>query len=297
DSAFLTRHAAAPAQATANCAICHARQSCARCHANAETVPAIAALEADARVAALLRAKPAEYPLPADHRRSDWVSRHGARARAEPRSCANCHVQPSCQACHTGSGASRAIAALPAPAPGGPAGVRITRAPGLVHPPGFATAHQAAAAAEPVECSACHRQSFCADCHAGQARPRFHLANFLARHGTESYARELDCGSCHSSETFCRACHASTGRAARGRLEAGFHNAQPLWLLQHGQAARQDLESCTTCHAQRDCTRCHSRKGGWGVNPHGPGFDAERMAGRNRVVCARCHLGEPPHTP
>jgi hypothetical protein len=52
------------------------------------------------------------------------------------------------------------------------------------------------------------------------------------------------------------------------------------------------LQGCTTCHVQRDCLTCHSTIG-WGVNPHGPGFRAERLANRNATQCLMCHLKVP----
>jgi len=71
-----------------------------------------------------------------------------------------------------------------------------------------------------------------------------------------------------------------------------FHNAQPLWLLQHGRAARQDLNACATCHQQTYCMQCHSDLGAR-INPHGPGFDAARMASKNPRLCLMCHFINP----
>ena len=143
-----------------------------------------------------------------------------------------------------------------------------------------------------MECAGCHSERFCADCHEGESRRRYHPANFLQRHAPESYGRERDCAQCHNTEVFCRTCHEQGGLGSRGRLGLAYHTGQPLWLVQHGRAARQSLQSCTSCHAQRDCTQCHAN-GGWNVNPHGPGFDARRAASRNRLTCLRCHLGDP----
>ena len=141
--------------------------------------------------------------------------------------------------------------------------------------------------------SGCHAtRRFCTDCHAGESSRRYHPPNFAVRHPADAYARERDCSSCHSREAFCSACHQRTGLASQGRRDVAFHTAQPLWLIQHGRAARQGLESCTTCHVQRDCTQCHAQAG-WKVNPHGPGFDPGRMASRNAQMCRTCHLGDP----
>jgi hypothetical protein len=121
----------------------------------------------------------------------------------------------------------------------------------------------------------------------------FHPANYIVRHGADAYGGTRDCGSCHNTESFCKSCHQGSGLAARGRIDVAFHDGQPLWLLQHGEAARKGLEGCVSCHRQQDCTRCHSAAGGWGVNPHGAGFDAGRMSDRNQLVCGRCHVTIP----
>jgi hypothetical protein len=68
-----------------------------------------------------------------------------------------------------------------------------------------------------------------------------------------------------------------------------FHDAQPDWLLAHGQAARLGMEECASCHEQNSCLRCHSAKSGWRINPHGPGFDPGRVADRSQMSCAICH--------
>ena len=55
------------------------------------------------------------------------------------------------------------------------------------------------------------------------------------------------------------------------------------------ETARQTLESCVTCHTERDCLLCHSATAGRHFNPHGPGFNAERLARRNPQTCSACH--------
>jgi hypothetical protein len=44
-----------------------------------------------------------------------------------------------------------------------------------------------------------------------------------------------------------------------------------------------------SCHAERDCLTCHSALGGRRFNPHGPGFDPERLRRRNPQMCSACH--------
>jgi hypothetical protein len=161
-----------------------------------------------------------------------------------------------------------------------------------VHPIGFDTEHGGAAASGELRCQGCHEKRWCADCHGGEARRRYHPANFVARHAPESYGMNRDCAQCHNAEVFCRGCHVQSGLGTRGRLDDAFHTAQPLWLLQHGRAARSSLESCTTCHGQRECMQCHSGLG-LRVNPHGRNFPAARLATKNRDMCFSCHLTDP----
>ncbi len=316
-------------QVRSRCAICHARESCARCHPNAGQVPAIAALESDRRVAGVVAARAPSWPVPPSHRDPRWLAAHGAPATARPQTCANCHTQVGCRSCHAATGAGGAnavIARLPEPVPGGPVGALAVRtaagavvpaqvaavtqagrplaevpsadvaAPpsrNIIHPAGFVTNHGAAASTNDPACTSCHQRGFCIQCHAGATKPVFHPPAYLSRHAADAYAAATDCQSCHNTVAFCQACHRGAGLKAAGRIDVAFHTRQPLWLLQHGQAARQGLEACATCHRQQSCLRCHStltQK----VNPHGPGFDAARMARKNPIMCARCHLGPPP---
>ncbi len=157
------------------------------------------------------------------------------------------------------------------------------------HGVGFVNNHGAAASAGQPDCASCHAENTCAQCHEAQAEPDFHPVNFLASHGPEAYGRTSDCTSCHSSEAFCRECHVNLGMEGGGGFVAPFHDNQAVWILSHPQAARQDLESCVSCHQQNDCLRCHSGTAGMRVSPHGPDFDPSAMRQRNQAMCTVCH--------
>lgn len=292
---FLSEHAPDTPQEQLACAVCHARNTCERCHVNADRLEAIGSLERDSRVATLERGLVAEYPVPDTHLEAGWIWDHGSTALAETVRCSNCHTQTSCTECHVEGGerAARAIEALPMPTPDGAPGVDLAAAGERVHPMDFADRHATFAATGALQCAECHSRQYCSDCHAATESREFHPENFLERHALEVFSGGSNCQSCHSTEAFCRDCHAETGLASEGRLNVAFHTAQPLWVLSHGQAARVGLESCASCHRQTDCLACHSTFLGRGVNPHGPGFDAEAMAARNRVTCRWCHLGDP----
>lgn len=333
---FVTAHGTLATRSVATCATCHSRESCARCHVNAATLGPIAALANDARVARMLVGKPIVYPVPASHRLAGFATTHGALARANIQTCATCHAQPSCLACHTGSLGARVIGALPRVGPGGAPGVQL-RAPRAVPPPAWPPASAAAsrfnlapipsapldtpprplvtgggvgqvvrvhtldfvrthgpiAASGRLNCAGCHEERFCASCHQSAGERRYHPFNFVGRHASEAYARETKCASCHNTEVFCRSCHRDVGIGAGSRRRSGAaHAGQPLWLLQHGEAARRGMQNCASCHQQTDCMQCHSAFGSR-INPHGPDFDAKRMQKRNPTLCSYCHIGEP----
>lgn len=321
---FLSAHGKAAKVGTASCATCHARESCARCHVDASRSTVIQSLAADARVARLAASRAPAYPVPPSHRADDFDRGHGASARANTAQCAVCHARASCATCHLGGSAAKVLALLPgadeargrgvqlklSADPGRPGAPLTLASTGVwmprphaadstrrvrVHAVGFARTHGPSASAEALSCQGCHARSFCKDCHVGeQVGPRrYHEANFATRHASSAYGRDAECSTCHNTAAFCRACHQQSGLASQGNgRSAGYHNAQPQWLQEHGRAARQELNTCASCHQQRYCQQCHSDLG-WRISPHGPNFDAARYASRNRQQCLRCHFKDP----
>jgi hypothetical protein len=233
-----------------------------------------------------------EIPAPPSHTVGDFSSSHGPLASQRAVNCATCHDRTSCSTCHGGAThVPDAVLEIPNPRPDGPSGVQIPGGAGSgFHPPNFALTHAAVASTGQLSCTTCHAESTCMECHDGLGSPSFHPLNFMASHGPEAYGRVSDCTSCHNSEAFCRECHIGSGLQGQSALVSPFHDGQALWILSHPQAARQDLESCVTCHQQNDCMRCHSATSGLRMNPHGPDFDASSMSSRNKAMCALCHV-------
>lgn len=204
-----------------------------------------------------------------------------AMSLPQPETCLGCHAPgqkhlqvEDCGTCHA------PVTSLRVRGPGGPT---------PFHGPGFTESHGPAAGADQPRCSSCHAENTCIQCHDAQGSPGFHPLNFLASHGREAFGRVSDCTSCHQQEAFCRECHLGVGLQGGGTVAAPFHSNQPAWILSHPQAARQDLESCVSCHQQSDCLRCHSASIGMRVSPHGPGFNASGLADRNLGMCRICH--------
>jgi hypothetical protein len=301
DPAWEVRHGRAtddPAQ----CSTCHTRNGCESCHSEQGTRAArfIAQLPSAARVEApgvvLARRAPESHASP-------WFAmKHGEVAATRRETCASCHAtQRFCTDCH----APVTAAALPGAVPGErrPEVLALVRgqrrepvAPALAQArAGTASADSAlrrlAAAQVHVPAEAAARAATPA--RTVRRGVEFHPPGFTTNHSAAAYGRRLDCAQCHDQRTFCRDCHTESGFQARGRLGQGFHDAEPVWLLRHGQAARQTLESCTTCHAQRDCMQCHAQLGAFRVNPHRTDFDARRAQKRNPAICFACHLNDP----
>ena len=280
-------HAAAARAGDQSCGTCHARDFCAACHVDGAVVPSIVALAPDPRSLAI----PVTLRGPGSHARSDFERAHGGQARASIQVCATCHTQPSCAACHitTPSAAQSLAAADPRPGHG------LTDArsiPQSHRSASWESGHGALASARPQSCAACHARSECLDCHRSDAAGGtggYHPTGFLVSHPAQAYGRQSSCADCHNTQAFCQDCHRQSGIVASARLQGGFHDSKQAFSLGHGQAARQSLESCVSCHSERDCLSCHSATRGRGFNPHGPGFDPGRLKRKNPGTCVACH--------
>ncbi len=271
------------------CATCHTRERCVSCHVDTDrdAIQMLPLAPPDMQ----LPPPVAHYNEPATHIVDGFFSDHGAMAsRAE---CATCHTSEDCTACHV----------VPAPAPIGSfpsraqveaPGVRLSaRAPDSHDSFFFMEAHPGLAAADVGNCATCHVESYCVACHDGPVGGGYHPADFVSRHSADAFSRDTECANCHSTAVFCRECHQEAGLVGAGRLGPGYHEGGPLWLLRHGQPARQNLETCASCHKQLDCTQCHGVLGAFKVSPHGPDFDAERAWARSPRACLGCHVRNP----
>lgn len=294
---FMTAHGkvAVPpgdkAGVSASCATCHARDFCAECHVNAPEVKAIQALAPDPRSLAMKW----ELEAPATHEAVAFDMNHGADAKKNRQACQTCHTRQSCFACHQGS--PDAAKAMFAAGPGRGRGATITRERPASHGADFTDLHAVPAAAKPQSCMGCHTRMECLDCHrpnAAAVNPGYHPPMFLSRHAVAAWSRETSCSDCHNASQFCQTCHQQSGLVTQNSLGSAYHDAAPAFSAGHGQAARQSLETCVSCHAERDCLTCHSALGGRRFNPHGPDFDAERLQKKNSQMCSACHRNQIP---
>jgi hypothetical protein len=277
--------ASATSPVAQSCATCHTRDFCLACHVDAPERPAIQALASEARG----RAIPATLHAPPSHGEVAFLRSHGAASRQSSATCATCHTQESCLSCH--SATPQVASALHRAAPDRAPGAQILRRRPASHTAAWVRHHAPSAATATASCANCHTRTDCLECHRPDAARAtgYHPADFLARHPAAAYARESSCNVCHNAGQFCVSCHKSAGLVASGTLGAGYHDASRFFIAGHGVAARQSLETCTSCHVERDCLTCHSALGGRRFDPHGPGFDAARLFKKNPEVCTACH--------
>lgn len=280
-----------------SCATCHAREYCISCHVNAPELPAIQALQPDAR--SLAMTVPA-VKAPASHAASAFLGTHGRNLSKQQlaRQCGSCHTATSCEACHLVP--PQEVRVLAVAGPGRGAGASVVRARPATHGTDFTDAHAQLASGSPQTCAGCHVQEQCLQCHRPNAGTQgtYHPADFTTRHPVAAYGREASCSDCHNPGQFCQTCHMQNGIASGGRFIGGqaiYHDGNPTFAAGHGPAARQGLESCVSCHTEKDCMVCHSAFGGRRFNPHGPNFPAEKLRKANPQMCTACHAtGIPP---
>ncbi len=251
----------------------------------------------------------ARFPRPRSHESPTFLlGGHGRLARvhgvtsgrdAIAANCATCHTRNLCLSCHVNARQLAPVLALETDSRLPNSLTR--RAPPPSHTWDFRERHGPDANARPASCETCHARSTCLECHRpdGGRQSAYHPAGFLTRHPSSAYNRSANCADCHNVGQFCQSCHQSAGLVARARIgPRGYHDAFRGFSLGHGQAARQNLESCASCHAERDCTACHSAVGGgFRFSPHGPGFNGERMRAKNPSLCAACHGNAVPARP
>lgn len=178
------------------------------------------------------------------------------------------------------------------------------------HDTDFVRGHRVLASKAGNNCSQCHSQAWCLDCHQGGStgddlnqsnagrdyEPKSHRSGWLQIHPIKAQDNQQQCYRCHD-EKYCVACHSKLPRA--GLESQGFvsHRTQTTgqyWGSEHGSEARKNLQACQTCHEDGSvCITCHSTTSaaGGGVNPHPPGFKAGNYKSRsNSKVCLQCHL-------
>lgn len=197
--------------------------------------------------------------------------------------CATCHVTGAvsivpdmavCLECH----AKDDVAGVVLPQP-------------KTHGPVWALNHKAEAKGGAIDCSACHEQSDCLDCHkAGFADEmgsfsnnmiNVHSSDFHITHPLAARTDQRLCASCHEPE-YCNSCHDSF-RLRRGDIGSPSHR----YTFDLGMDG--DIDSIHAGFtADKSCDSCHLT-GSVAPSFHDWSIGHAREARRSLATCQSCH--------
>jgi hypothetical protein len=176
------------------------------------------------------------------------------------------------------------------------------------HDSDFVRGHRVLASKSGNNCSQCHEQKWCLDCHKGGGsgddlskenfgrdyKPKSHRSDFIAIHPIKAQSNPQQCYRCHEAESFCNSCHS---RFPKGSLHIKSHlmsggsgQSYSFGASEHASEARRNLQSCQTCHPEGDvCTSCHNSS--TGNSPHPRSWKSGNIKKRtNAKMCLKCHL-------
>jgi Cytochrome c7 and related cytochrome c len=252
----------------------------------------------------------------AAHGKTACAGCHGDLTRVDLATRAHLPTMASCLSCHREGAQERRCGDCHLTKLGGlietelPHGRLVPRHTGLGdgHGPGFAKDHRQEARQIDATCTACHDRSTCIGCHQGVTKPMdFHAGNYLLTHAVEARRGTPDCSACHRAQSFCVGCHDRSGITLRGASQFSptdgrrFHTAgwasSSLGIAgnRHAGEAKRNMASCTSCHREDDCVKCHSAEAGsLRASPHPRGWRGSarcRALDRgNRRMCLKCHV-------
>ena len=274
----------------ANCESCHSEQiekTCTFCHTSED---------------------PAEYvaAVPGDR---ELVFSHQQHIQVQSVACETCHAgidaeeapvgdriptMSTCNACHDNVAASNACETCHTNL--------VALRPAEHNRTDFASQHRKVAQKLDANCSSCHAEETCQECHNGtelqkvnlpgndlqtphaprlmtfgkgkvQTALNVHDGNFRFTHGLAARGKAQECQTCHDQQEFCSTCHFAGGNINQEVFKPASHDAPGFVTIgvgtgggAHSRLAKKDMESCASCHdaagADPTCVTCHADNDG-----------------------------------
>jgi len=197
------------------------------------------------------------------------------------------------------------------------------------HDASWPSSHRSVANGSAMDCTACHQQSDCLECHgAGFAdemgalsngMTNVHRSDFSVTHPIDARSNQQRCVSCHENR-FCVECHdmfsspvlalkshrrSFSEISGEGIAHENFADSQcqtchtdsvlprHQWTESHAREARKNLATCQACHPEGQiCLTCHSTNRGLGIKPHPRDWsdmDGRLYRATNGRTCRQCH--------
>lgn len=175
----------------------------------------------------------------------NWLRAHGPLARPSAETCAQCHDQTYCTACHSAATAPMRPSILYPE--------RVDRT--FIHRGDYVSRHRVDAQANPADCRRCHGSGFCDACHEQQGLTKFadttrdpHPAGWATPgnrpfHGDAARRNIATCAGCHDqgADATCVFCHRVGGIAGSNPHPGKFLSA-------HDRGDVADNAMCRACH-------------------------------------------------
>lgn len=271
-----------------NCTSCHQEKvegQCGYCHTDPQNIPPVSTAKPEVIFSHQQHGALENVQCATCHADVEKADASMLAARPTMETCNTCHndrkVNNVCETCHTNF-----VALVPADH-------KLSS---------FRREHKfpTRLGALEVECSTCHSERFCVDCHGpaglkafGNSRdlmsdptPRLipqdnarpmslqfaHTLNYRFFHGIDAKSQSDECTACHETQTFCVQCHQAGGNITAVKFKPSSHSMPGFTTVGRGSGggihaaeARRDMENCASCHdlEGRDpsCTTCHLDNG------------------------------------
>lgn len=162
------------------------------------------------------------------------------------------------------------------------------------HTSDWTITHKHTARYTKAQCSSCHEDNYCEDCHSGtrlletgssdkdyinpnspssegeknMTVTRIHDINYRYSHGIDASSKKSNCILCHQETQFCVRCHQEDEKITY--LKPSWHSGANWGALveavgsgggKHAELAKRDIERCASCHDSQGedpvCLMCH----------------------------------------